>query len=119
MVHSLSSLAKRLPLITAEEYENLCNAEDGIIVSRETAYKINTMDIQRVIVRFTNFNKLTYDKRSRTYKVNNSTITTELGKRLKRRIRRGTGIDITFTITDLTPWMQRPVMVVSYPNIEM
>ena len=83
--------------------------EDNLIVNDIALCKINSMNFSTVNIKFTRFNKLTYDKKSKTFKVNKSTINVKLGQRLRRRVKRTLGIDITFTITDLTPWLYNPV----------
>lgn len=83
--------------------------EDSVVVNEITLGKINSMNFSTVNIKFTRFNKLTYDKKSRTYKLNKTSINVKLGKRLRRRVKRTLDIDITFTITDLTPWLYNPI----------
>lgn len=93
--------------------------EDGIVVSRQTLHKINSMEFNKITVKITSLALIKYDKKSRTYKLNKTSLSTKLGRRLKRRIKCSIGIDIMFTITDLSPWCQTPIVEVKYPDIGM
>jgi hypothetical protein len=85
--------------------------EDGVVVNSTMLGRIGGMKFshQEYIVRYIRFNKLTYNKSSRTYKLNKTTLNVKFGKRLRKRIRRTLDIDITFTVTDLTPFLYNPI----------
>ena len=94
--------------------------EDGVVVNKVALGTISSMKFshQDCIVRYLRFNKLTYDKSSRTYKLNKTTLNIKFGKRLIKRIRKTLGIDITFTVTDLSPLLYNPIeSETKYPDI--
>ena len=109
------AIGKRLPFITEvpETYE------DGVIVNNNIIINGGFDMWQRITVKITNLNKLTYDKVSRSYKVNNSTLTIKLGKRLRKRIKHVIGIDIVFTVTDLSRRLYKPTNDTNFPDIGM